>query len=291
MSYFEELSIQDIIRSLSNNFGIHNFWDLGGVMVDVGLVSVIIYRLVLLLRETRAWQLLKGILTLLIAAKLSGVLGLKTIAYILDHAVSYIAIALVVIFQPELRSTLEKIGRTRLRFLFDFTPHPTVEQGAVIIEEVVDATTSMAKANIGALIVIERQTKMGEIIHSGVELEARITSELLQNIFTPNTPLHDGAVIIRNETLKAAGCFLPLSNQADLNKGLGTRHRAAVGITEVSDALCIVISEETGQISVAKEGILSRSFDKNSLRELLLENLMNENDEAKRRHLWKVKKK
>jgi diadenylate cyclase len=290
MYRIEAFNLMNSFNFISNNFGINNMWDLFRLFLDVGLVAFITYRLIILVKETRAWQLIKGILIILIAAKISGYFGLQTIAYILDQAVQYIAIALVVIFQPELRRALEKIGRSRFRFFFDFDEHHGQDKPAEIIEEVVDATSQLSKSRTGALVVFERETKVGEVINTGTSLDSNVTSPLIVNLFTPNTPLHDGALIIRRNKIMAAGCFLPLTDNSDLSKKLGTRHRAAIGITEVSDCISVVVSEETGQISLVMAGEIYRDLDKNRLRELLQKNLVYREDDLKK-YIWKVKQK
>jgi diadenylate cyclase len=290
MFRLQTFNLINLMYFISNNFGINNMWDVFRIFLDVGLVAFITYRLIILVKETRAWQLIKGILIILIAAKISGYFGLQTIAYILDQAVQYIAIALVVIFQPELRRALEKIGRSRFRFFFEVDEHYGPDKTAVIVEEIVDAASQLSKAKTGALIVFERETKVGEVINTGTSLDSNISGHLIVNLFTPNTPLHDGAVIIRKNKIMAAGCFLPLTDNLDLNQNLGTRHRAAIGITEVSDSISVVVSEETGQISLVIAGEIFRGLDKNLLRELLQKNLVYPVDDLKK-YIWKVKQK
>ena len=185
-------------------------WDIVKSLIDIGIVSYVIYKIIKLVRETRAWQLLKGVLVILIAARLSDALGFRTIAFILRIIIQYITIALIVLFQPELRRGLEKIGRSRFRNIFVFEEETDTVKVRALIEEIVKAVTSMAKTYTGALIVIERETKIGDIVNSGIQVDANVTSELLINIFSPNTPLHDGAVVIRERKIKAAACFCRL---------------------------------------------------------------------------------
>lgn len=276
---------------ISSLFNVTDAWDLLKTLLDISIVSYVIYKLIIMVRETRAWQLIKGILVILIAAKLSGILGLKTIAFILNNTVQYIAIALVVLFQPELRRGLEQIGRSKFKDLLSFDEENSAIQTTALIEEIVKACTELSRTMTGALIVIERETRIGEIINTGVQLDSNVTAELLLNIFTPNTPLHDGAVVIRTNRIKAAACFLPLTDNPNLSKELGTRHRAALGITEVSDAISVVVSEETGKISFALNGGLTRSLTPDILRKALNKNLLERNHTNKKLGLWKVRNK
>lgn len=236
-------------------------------IIDITLVALALYKLMLLIRETRAEQLTKGIVALFVVAELSKWMNLYTMKWILDKAMTVGVLALLIVFQPELRRALEYIGRS------NFLSKPIVEiKGENVTrntEEIVSAIASLARQKIGALIVLEKNTGLNEIIESGTRLEADISTELLINIFIPNTPLHDGAVVIRGDKIMAAGCFLPLTENKGLAKELGTRHRAALGITERSDALTIVVSEETGAISVSETGKISRYIDEETLRQML----------------------
>jgi diadenylate cyclase len=291
--YLKNIDFVKLINSLANSIGVKGSWDILRAIIDISIVSFLIYKIIHLVRETRAWQLLKGLLVVLFAAKSSEFLGLKTIAFILNYTVQYIAIALVVLFQPELRRGLEQIGRSKFGSLFNFEDTDSSLQTSTIIEEIVKSAERMSKSFTGALIVIERETKIGEAINSGTSLDANITSELLINVFTQNTPLHDGAVIIRGNRLKAAACFLPLTDNPDLSKDLGTRHRAALGITEISDSIVVVVSEETGKISVALNGGLTRNLNSDMLRKALNKNLLEKKATLKNKKLslWKVKTK
>jgi len=261
-------------------------------IVDIGIVSYVIYKVIVVVKETRAWQLIKGILFILIASELSKVLGLKTIAFILSNTISIAAISIVILFQPELRRGLEQIGRSRFRDFFNFDEQSARVQTSTVIDEIVKACVQLSKTYTGALIVVENETKVGEIINTGIQLDSIVTAELLVNIFTPNTPLHDGAVIIRNNKIKAAGCFLPLTDNLDLSKELGTRHRAALGITEISDSIAIVVSEESGKISFALNGGLTRNLNADTLRKALTKNMIDKKyGSGKRLALWKVRAK
>ncbi|MCX7922477.1 MAG: diadenylate cyclase CdaA [Clostridia bacterium] len=281
--------MDDIANFFANYIPYQSPIDMFKALVDIGIVSYIIYKLIQLVRETRAWQLLKGILVILIVAKLSELLELRTIAYILNKTIELAGFALIVLFQPELRRGLEQIGRSKFRDFFNFEEQDNTIQTTVAIEEIIKAVSEMSKTLTGALIVIEKETKIGEIINTGVQLESNVSSELLLNIFTPNTPLHDGAVIIRGSKIKAAACFLPLTDNPNLSKELGTRHRAALGITEVSDSIAVIVSEETGKISFALNGGLTRNLTADTLRKALNKNLLEKSTPNKKLTLWKVK--
>ena len=291
MDFLDKINFWGIINFLSDNLSIKGPWDLVKTVVDISIVSYAIYKIATLVRETRAWQLIKGILFILIASKLSEVLGLRTIAFILKMIIQYLAIALVVLFQPELRRGLEQIGRSRFKNFFNFEDESYTIKVKSNIEEIIKAIVEMSKTFTGALIVIERETKIGDIINSGIQIDSNVTSELLMNIFTPNTPLHDGAVVIRGDKIKAAACFLPLTENPNLSKELGTRHRAALGISEVSDAIVVVASEESGKISVALNGGLTRNLTSDTLRKALSKNLLEKHAPNKKLGLWKVKTK
>jgi diadenylate cyclase len=233
--------------------------------VDIGIIALIIYKAMNLIRETRAEQLIKGIAMLLIATKLSEVLGLHTVYWLLKNAMTVGVIAILIIFQPELRRALEHIGRGRFFIKGELLEHEIDS----MLDEVCVAVAQLSKSKTGAIIVIEQETGLNEYIETGTKLDSIVTNEILMNLFVPNTPLHDGAVIIRRNRIAAAGCFLPLTQSQNLSKELGTRHRAAIGITEISDSMVIIVSEETGVISFAKMGRLSRYLDTKSLREII----------------------
>lgn len=236
-------------------------------ILDILVVALLIYRLTLQIRGTRAVQLIKGLVVLLVAATISRWLGLYTINWILDKVMAMVVVAIPVVFQPELRRALERLGRGK------FFARPVYflgeEAAGRLVNELVRAVMIMSKKRTGALIVLEQETGIYDYMETGVKIDGVISGELLLNIFMPNTPLHDGAVIVRGERAVAAGCFLPLSENPDLSKELGTRHRAGIGITEHSDAVVIVVSEETGIISIAREGKLIRHLDEGTLREYL----------------------
>lgn len=236
-------------------------------IIDIAVVAVIFYQLLMLIKGTRAVQLLKGLLVLLVVSIAAKQLGLNTLTWMLDKLWTMLLVALPVVFQPELRRALERLGRGKFISMHPTTAGP--EELKKLIEELVRSTQVLAQSRIGALIVIEKNTGIQEFVETGVKIDGVVSSEFLVNIFIPRSPLHDGAVIIRGDRVAAAGCFLPLTQDTGLQKDLGTRHRAALGLSEVSDALVIVVSEETGVISVAQNGKLARFLDEKSLRDLL----------------------
>lgn len=243
-------------------------------LFDIVIVAVIFYKLLMLIRETRAEQLIKGLIVLLAVFNVSKWLQLHMVQYILQNAFTVGVIALLVVFQPELRRALEYIGRTR--WLSVSISEIIREELRQNIDEIVTAVSTLSRTKTGALIVMERDTGLNEIVDTGTLIEGRISSLLITNIFEHNAPLHDGAILIKKGKIMAAGCFLPLSIKSDLSRDLGTRHRAALGMIENSDALVVVVSEETGAISVALDGQLNRFLDITDLRKILIENFIAE---------------
>lgn len=240
-------------------------------VIDVLAVAFIIYKLTMFIKGTRAVQLLKGFAVLIIASNLSEALKLTTLSWLLNKAWTALFVALPVVFQPELRRTLEQLGRGKL---FNTQMQSVDEEERIqVINELVKAVGILTKNRIGALIVVERQTGVNEVIETGTRIDGVVTAEFLVNIFIPKTPLHDGAAVIRGNRVAAAGCYLPLADNPDLSRELGTRHRAAIGLTEQVDAAVVVVSEETGVISLALEGKLHRFLDEMSLRSRLEEAL------------------
>ncbi|NEW09030.1 TIGR00159 family protein [Paenibacillus sp. SYP-B3998] len=239
-------------------------------IVDILIVSYVIYKLILLVRGTRAIQLMKGILVVVITWAFSIWFKLSTLQWLMNQTLTFGVVGIVIIFQPELRRALEQLGRGKL-----FSRLSTEEDQDVNkrIGEVIRAAHYLAKRKIGALIVFEKETGLTDYVESGIAIESKISAELLINIFIPNTPLHDGAVIVRQSQLMAAGCYLPLSENPFISKELGTRHRAAIGMSEVSDAMCIIVSEETGQISLTMNGHIVRDIKEESLIAKLFEEL------------------
>lgn len=236
-------------------------------IVDIIIISFIIYQLLKLLKDTRALRLIKGIVILFLVMQVSAWLNLTVVNYILRNVMQVGFFALVVIFQPELRSMLERMGRSKFSRLIEFTGFQSQSSGDnSYISELVDAAVSMSSTKTGALIVLERDTKISDVITGGTVINAEVTADLLENIFFPKAPLHDGAVIIRDKRVQRAACVLPLTSNENLSRELGTRHRAALGISENSDAVVIVVSEETGKISVAINGTLTRNLTANTLK-------------------------
>ncbi len=248
------------VLEMFSNIGIRDVF-------DMLIVAVVFYKLYMLIRETRAEQLIKGLLILLIATKLSEWSKLYVTNYILRNTMTLGLIALLIVFQPELRRALEYLGRSRL--LSKSIAEIAVEELDDKIKEISEAVASLSRQKIGALIILERETGINDVIETGNIIESKISSSLLINIFIPNAPLHDGAVVIRKDKIMAAGCFLPLTENPNLSKELGTRHRAGIGITETSDALAVIVSEETGAISIAREGKLSRFLDIKTLNKII----------------------
>lgn len=226
-------------------------------IVDVLLVWFVFYKLITIIKGTKAVQLLKGIFVLIIARVLTGFFGFKTLLWMMDEVLRFGILAIIIIFQPELRRALEQIGRGRL---FARSTMQEEEQRDRLIEAFIKSVSYMAKRRIGALISIEKETGLSEYIETGTPMDSTITSELLINIFIPNTPLHDGAVIIQKNRIAAAGCYLPLSESAFISKELGTRHRAAIGLGEVTDAITVIVSEETGAVSITANGDINRNL-------------------------------
>lgn len=244
------------------------FHNMGWVnVIDIAVVAFVLYQLFILIKGTRAVQLLKGLVVLLIISNLANFFNLYTVSWILDQIWKMLFVALPVVFQPELRRALEQIGRGKFFTKTNLLPNKQVRGG--VIDQVVRCSQVLSKNRIGALIVFERVTGIQELVETGIKIDGFVSSEFLVNIFIPKTPLHDGAVIIADARVAAAGCLLPLSENPSLNKELGTRHRAAIGVTEQSDALALVVSEETGSVSVAMDGQLIRGLDEENLRSLL----------------------
>jgi diadenylate cyclase len=236
------------------------------MIVDVLLVWYVIYKLIMVIKGTKAVQLLKGIFVILLVKVVSDFSGLKTLSWIMEQTITWGFLGVIIIFQPELRRALEQLGRGRF---FSRTTNYEDNEQEKCVEAIVKATDYMAKRRIGALISIERETGMSEYIETGIPLHARISSELLINIFIPNTPLHDGAVILQKNSVAAAACYLPLSESPFISKELGTRHRAALGISEVTDSVTVIVSEETGSISLTKNGELHRDLNLSTFKDLL----------------------
>ncbi|UQD50792.1 TIGR00159 family protein [Bacillus methanolicus] len=258
--------------------------------VDILLVWYVIYKLIMVIRGTKAVQLLKGIFVILLVKIISDHLYLKTLSWMMEQALTWGFLAIIIIFQPELRRALEQLGRGKL---FSRSGTPEEEEQEKVVEAIIKATDYMAKRRIGALISIERETGMSDYIETGIPLDSKISSELLINIFIPNTPLHDGAVIIQKHSVAAAACYLPLSESPFISKELGTRHRAALGISEVTDSVTVVVSEETGSVSLTKNGELHRDLSPEKFKELLRSELLSQTkskQSSSARWNWRVNK-
>jgi len=235
--------------------------------IDVAIVAFVIYKGINLIRETRASQLIKGIVVLVTFMYVSGLMKLNTVNFILENTLQIGLIAILIMFQPELRRALEKVGTTSISKFLKINDEDEPEND---IEEICIAVSKLAATKTGALIIIERKTKLGDVMASGTLVDSAISHGLLVNIFVPNTPLHDGAVIIGDNRIKAAACFLPLTQNNSFSKEMGTRHRAAIGISEVADCIAIVVSEETGIISMAMNGSIEREFTSSSLKDKIV---------------------
>lgn len=245
-------------------------------VLDILLLAVFLFFVYQFLRDRRAGKLMIGLGLISLLLIVSSLIGMNAVNYILRHFYQIGLLAILIVFQPELRTALEKVGNTPITGLKEWVSDHSRDIKTILadVDAICDAACDMARSKTGALIVIERQTKLGEYIKSGVTVNAQLSSFLLRNIFFNKAPLHDGAVIIRNFRLFAAGCFLPLSTKDDIVKSLGTRHRAAIGMSENSDAIVIVVSEETGTISVAMDGVLKRDYNYGTLKQLLLGQLV-----------------
>ncbi len=254
------LQIQNVLWNVFNRPNIAD-------IVDILIVAFLLYELLMLTRQTRASAVLKGLLMLVLASWFSDLLGLTALNWILLNIVNNGAVVLVILFQPELRKALEQIGRGTIRGSARVSDHEENEQ---IVREISACLLSLSRRRVGALIVFEQRIGLKDVIETGTTLNSQISGALLENIFEPNTPLHDGAVVIRGNQIMAAGCFLTLSEGKGISRELGTRHRAALGITETTDAITLIVSEETGIISLAKEGRLTRHLDRMSLEQVLL---------------------
>lgn len=278
VNYFNELG-QNPIRIIS-------------LLLDLAIVIFLIYKLAKITKKSRAWQLVKGIALLIILTAVSGWLRLDILHYILTSVMTYGVIAIIVIFQPELRRALEQLGSNKIMKYFgiDKDLATKTKEG---IYKIVIAAEELARTKTGGLIVLERDIKIKDIADTGVEVNAEISPQLLVNIFVPKTPLHDGAVIVTENRIQAAACILPLSNDADIAQELGTRHRAAIGISKETDAIAIVISEETGKISIAKDGTLIADVKEEALKKILIKNLvtnrLQEQQGVKKERLKKMK--
>jgi len=258
-------------------------------ILDILIVSVLIYEIAKWIKNTRAWTLLKGIMLLVFVAMVAYVCQLHTISWLINNTMGVGVTAAIIVFQPELRNALEQLGRKNPivnLFSSDESRDEKVGYTDRTLQEIVRATIEMSKVKTGALIVMEREVPLGEFERTGIPVDAKMSSQLLINIFEHNTPLHDGAVIVRNNRIVSATCYLPLSDSLEIEKELGTRHRAAVGISEVSDSVTIVVSEETGGISIAQGGRIYRGLTPQQLRDRLAV-VKNDYSDGRKFRLWK----
>lgn len=262
-------------------------------IVEIIILSFLVYQMILWIKNTHAWSLLKGLIVILVFILLTAVFNMTTILWIAQNVLSLAVIAIVVVLQPELRRALEQLGRTN--FFASLMPFDNTKSSRGLfsdktMQEIIKACYEMGKVRTGALIVIEQNQSLAPYERTGIEVDALLSSQLLINIFEHNTPLHDGAVIVRGDRVVSATCYLPLSDNMGLSKELGTRHRAGVGISEVTDSLTVIVSEETGYVSVAYEGELYRNLNSEELGEKL-KLVQNKPIEDKKRRLWKGRSK
>lgn len=258
-------------------------------IVEIAILAFFVYQILLWIKNSKAWFLLKGIIIILVFVMIAVVFEMNTILWIFKSIVSIGITAVVIVFQPELRRALEQLGRKKFLFnwfAFDSSKNAEERFSDKTVNEIVKASFDMGKVKTGALIVIERELSLAEYERTGIEVDALVSSQLLINIFEHNTPLHDGAVIIRGNRIVSATCYLPLSDNMELSKALGTRHRAGVGISEVTDSMTIIVSEETGRVSVANSGKLYVNLEPNELKEML-QKAQDKVSEDKKFKLWK----
>ena len=255
--------------------------------IEILIIAFLFYHILLWIKSTKAWNLFKGIIVILLFVLVSAIFQMNTILWLAERTLNVGLIALVIIFQPELRKALENLGEKNFfGKIFNFSKSDECKFSDRTIEELIKACYAMGKVRTGALIVIEDEILLNEYIRTGIDIDAILSSQLLINIFEKNTPLHDGAVIVRGDRVVSATCYLPLSDSLSLSKNLGTRHRAAVGVSEVSDSLTIVVSEETGKVSIASKGQIYHGIDADFLREKL-QYLQNRNHEVTKLELLK----
>jgi len=276
MKFLEGLDLAEQLKFFV--LDVSGFWSIVGIIIDIAVVSYIVYKVIQLFYETRAWGLIRGIGLIVLLAIISSILELRMISFMLSNMIAFAFLAIVVIFQPEIRKALERLGTSGLKGLFSSGINENELKTKSVIQEIVNACEVLSENYTGALIVIEKDTKLGETISKGIMMESIISTELLVSIFTKDMPLHDGAVIIRGDRIMAAACILPLTEDSSLSSELGTRHRAAIGITEVSDCIAIVVSEESGKISYAYNETLIRRQTKETLRKVLEMHLLPEKE-------------
>lgn len=261
------------------------------LILDLVIVTFLGYKFIKSVKKSRVAQLLKGIALFIAAVAISDLLNLRILNYILTSVMTYGVIAVIIIFQPELRRTLEQIGSNKFTRFFGIDKD-VITKTKENIYKIAIAATELSKTKTGGLIVLEREIKIEDIVETGVVLNADVSPQLLVNLFTPKTPLHDGAVIISENKIVAAACILPLASDKDIAKEYGTRHRAAIGISRESDAIAVVVSEETGKISIAKDGVLTTDLDEEMLKKVLIKSIITDKykeDRESRRNTLKLK--
>lgn len=268
------MTLQEMVTGAISTFRIQDAF-------DIAIMAFIIYHLIALMKETRAGQLIKGVISILLLYFFAYVMELYTLRTVMEMVIRYGALVLLVLFQPELRKVLEQVGRSSLSNLSVLAPSMSAKeyenkQMIKTINAICDSCAILSKERIGALMVLEKDTRLGDIISTGTIIDSQPSADLIKNVFFPNSPLHDGALIIRGGRLYAAGCFLPLSENYGISRSLGTRHRAALGVSEVSDAIVVVVSEETGYITMAKNGKLNINMTVNSLSAALFQEFVSE---------------
>ena len=280
---------ESLIRQISV-FGLNDF-------LDICIVAYVVYQSIKLLRETRALSLVKGILVLLFIYLMAHILRLRSILFMMQYLLQIGAIALIVLFQPELRKALEQVGRTRMSMFSSLFADRSVDVGEErqrwekAINETCDACATMSRQKVGALMIFERSTPLGDIAATGTLVDAQPSYELINNLFFKNSPMHDGAVILRAGKIYAAGCVLPLSANFTISRELGTRHRAALGMSENSDAVSVVVSEENGKITIAENGILKRDLTVDELRSELKKSMIIEKGNPPKKLSFRLMKK
>lgn len=261
--------------------------------IEILIIAYLVYHIIIWVKDTRAWMLLKGIVVILIFSLVASLFNLSVILWILSNTINVGIIAIIIVFQPELRRALEQLGRKNLVMsiiTFDEQKEKNERYSEKTVSEIVRATFELAKTKTGALMVLEQDILLTEYVRTGIIMDSIVSSQLLVNIFEHNTPLHDGAIILRGDRIVAATCYLPLSDNLDLSKDLGTRHRAGVGISEVSDSITIIVSEETGRVSLAIGGNIYRDVDAERLRSALSQN-KKKAPTAKKFKIWRGKRK
>ena len=281
-------------ESISNYFLSlqENPFKLISVILDIAIVIYVIVKIIKFAKDSRGMQLIKGILFFIIITWISGILNLQIVHSVLTSILPSGVVALIVIFHPEIRRALEQLGTNKLTNFFGMEKSIETKTREDIYKIVI-AVCEMAKTMTGALIVIQRDISLSDIVATGIEIDSEISPQLIVNIFVPNTPLHDGAIVISNNKIAAGACILPLANNADISKELGTRHRAAVGISKESDAIAIVVSEESGKISIAKDGTLIADVKEEALKNILIKNIitnrLEDNKKSKLKGIKKIK--